>query len=62
MFPTLLEARKEPKNEYKLGQFVRIKKGLYNGDLAKIYKIKKNTTDLVLVPRINLQEIHSKMK
>jgi transcription elongation factor len=41
---------------------VRIKKGVYEGDLGKITKIKKNNADIALVPRINIQDILSRMR
>lgn len=34
---------------------MRIKKGLYEGDLAKVFKVKKSTVDVIIVPRINVQ-------
>lgn len=41
---------------------MRIKKGVYEGDLGKISKIKKNNCSVVLVPRINVQDILLKMR
>lgn len=41
---------------------MRIKKGVYEGDLGKISKIKKNNCSVVLVPRINVQDILNKMR
>ena len=42
--------------------YVRIKKGLYEGDLGKICKIKKTSADVLLVPRINIQDIVMKIR
>lgn len=39
-----------------------MKKGVYEGDLGKISKIKKNNCLVVLVPRINVQDILIKMR
>lgn len=41
---------------------MRVKKGVYEGDLGKISKIKKNNCSVVLVPRINVQDILLKMR
>jgi hypothetical protein len=41
---------------------VRIKKGVYEGDLGKISKIKKNNADVLLVPRINIQDILTRIR
>lgn len=40
---------------------MRIQKGLYEGDLAKIFKVKKATIDVLIVPRINVQDIRRKI-
>lgn len=42
--------------------YVRIKKGLYEGDLGKVCKVKKNSADVLLVPRINIQDIVIKIR
>lgn len=41
---------------------MRIKKAVYDGDLGKISKIKKASVDVVVVPRINIQDILTKMR
>ena len=41
---------------------MRIIKGVYEGDLGKIAKVKKSNVDIVVVPRINIQDILSKMR
>ena len=41
---------------------MRVKKGLYEGDLGRIAKIKKSNVDVILVPRINLQDILNRMR
>lgn len=51
----------EKTKDYKPGTFVRVRKGLYEGDLAKVLKVRKNNLDVVLVPRINVQEIKRKI-
>lgn len=48
--------------QYREHQYIRIKKGVYEGDLGKISKIKKNNCSVVLVPRINVQDILLKMR
>jgi transcription antitermination factor NusG len=45
------------KAAFEVGQLVRVRKGLYTGDLAKIHKIHKHRVDVLLVPRMNLQFI-----
>ena len=61
-YANLFEAKENKEVQWKDHQYVRIKKGVYEGDLAKIAKVKKNTADLVIVPRINVQDILIKMK
>jgi hypothetical protein len=39
-----------------------VKKGVYEGDLGRISKIRKSNADVVLVPRINVQDILTKMR
>jgi transcription antitermination factor NusG len=48
--------------QFKDGNFVRITKGVYEGDLGKIVKAKKSNADVMIVPRINIQDILSKMR
>lgn len=50
------------KATFKQNTYVRIKKGLYEGDLGKISKVKANSLDVLLVPRINIQDILMKMR
>ena len=52
----------ENKNDFKDGEFVRIAKGLYEGDLAKIHRINKNHVLVTTVPRINVQDIEIKIR
>ena len=58
-YSTLFEAKEI---SFKEDQYVRIKKGVYEGDLGKITKCKKNNADIALVPRINIQDILSRMR
>ena len=41
---------------------MRVKKGVYEGDLGRIAKTRKNNCDIALVPRINVQDILTKMR
>jgi hypothetical protein len=41
---------------------VKITKGLYDGDLAQIRKKKNNSVEVVVVPRLNIQEIAMKIR
>lgn len=52
----------ESKYDFKLHSYVRIKKGLYENDLAKVFKIKSNSADVLIVPRINVQDIVMKIR
>lgn len=61
-YSNLFEAKETRDIQYKNQQYVRIKKGVYEGDLGKISKIKKNNCSVVLVPRINVQDILNKMR
>jgi hypothetical protein len=38
-----------------LSNYVRINKGLYEGDLAQITKIKNNSVEVRVVPRLNVK-------
>lgn len=48
--------------QFKKGSYIRIKKGVYEDDLGKIVKLNKNSADLLLVPRVNVQEVLIKIK
>jgi transcription antitermination factor NusG len=48
--------------KFEKGSYIRIKKGVYEGDLGKIIEIHKNSVDVLLVPRINVQELSIKIK
>jgi transcription antitermination factor NusG len=61
-YSTLFEAKETKEITFKFGQYIRIKKGVYEGDLGRITKAKKNNADVALVPRINVQDILSKMR
>jgi hypothetical protein len=41
--------------EFEELNFVKITKGLYQGDLAQIRKIKANSVEVMVVPRLNIQ-------
>lgn len=41
--------------QFKQDSYIRIKKGVYEDDLGKIIKLKKNNADILLVPRVNVQ-------
>ena len=52
----LFKDKAESKINFEEMNFVRINKGLYEGDLGQIVKIKKNKSiDVALVPRLNIQ-------
>ncbi len=48
--------------QFRENSYIRIKKGVYEDDLGKIVKLKKNNADVLLVPRVNVQEILIKIK
>ena len=58
----LFSLKTESKYDFEQYSYVRVKKGLYEGDLAKIFKIKANSVDVLIVPRINVQDIVAKIK
>ena len=41
---------------------MRINKGLYESDLARIHHISKNYVTVTTVPRINIQDIEARMR
>ena len=61
-YANIFEAKENKEVQWREQQYVRIKKGVYEGDLAKIIKVKKNNVDVMIVPRINIQDILIKMK
>lgn len=61
-YRNLFLIKKDNSADFKTGDYVRIKKGLYEDDVGKVLKIKKNALEVTLVPRINIQEIALKMK
>lgn len=61
-YSSLFEVKEKKEVHFEDGNYVRVKKGVYEGDLAKIVKIKKNNADVILVPRINIQDILTRMR
>ena len=61
-YANLFEAKENKEIQFKQQQYVRIKKGVYEGDLGKILKAKKSSADVLVVPRINIQDILGKMR
>ena len=61
-YRNLFLIKKDNSANFKVGDYVRIKKGLYEDDVGKVIKIKKGALEVMLVPRINVQEIGMKMK
>lgn len=61
-YSNLFEAKQVKDIQFKENQYVRVKKGVYEGDLGKISKIRKNTVEVMLVPRINVQDVLTKMR
>jgi len=61
-YSNLFEAQEVKDIQFKEHQYVRVKKGVYEGDLGRISKIRKSNADVALVPRINVQDILTKMR
>lgn len=61
-YSNIFEAKQTKDIQFKEQQFVRIKKGVYEGDLGRIAKTRKSNCDIALVPRINVQDILTKMR
>ncbi len=40
-----------------MGKYVRIREGLYKGDLAKIVSVRKKFVEVAVVPRIDAKEV-----
>ena len=47
---------------YKHGNYVRITKGIYEGDIDYVVKTKKRVAFIAVVPRVNTESIMSKMR
>lgn len=58
----LFSEKNESHHNFQEHSFVRIRKGLYDGDIAKIYKVKSSSVDVLIVPRINVQDIVMKIR
>ena len=54
-YEKLFRERQQVVSTIRKGMYVRIKGGLYNEDLGKVFEVKKKTFDIALVPRINIQ-------
>lgn len=52
--------KEERMNEHELGNYVRVTKGVYEGDLGRICGLRKSDLTLLLVPRINMSQIYLK--
>lgn len=61
-YANLFEAEETREVQFKDHQYVRVKKGVYEGDLGKIVKMRKSNCDVCLVPRINVQDILMRMR
>lgn len=59
---SIFEVEVTRKSIYQPGEFVRVRKGLYADDLARVHRVYKHKIDLILVPRINLRLIQDKIK
>lgn len=61
-YSSLFDLKEEAIISFRKDNFVRIRKGVYADDLGRICKIKKHSVDVLLVPRLNLQEVLTRMK
>ncbi len=61
-YTNLFVVREAEQAQFKRNSYIRIKKGVYEDDLGKIVKLNKNSADVLLVPRVNVQEILIKIK
>lgn len=61
-YEKLFRERQQVVSSIRKDDYVRIKGGLYNEDLGKVYEVKKKSFDVALVPRINIQEINTRIK
>ena len=62
LYSKLLEMSTKIKTEFQEQQIIRIKKGIYKGDIGKIIKINSISAKIIVVPRIDLRQIRSTMK
>jgi|JI6StandDraft_1071083.scaffolds.fasta_scaffold08142_9 transcription antitermination factor NusG len=61
-YEKLFRERQQVTSSIRKDDYVRIKGGLYDEDLGKVYEVKKKSFDVTLVPRINIQEIQTRIK
>ena len=57
LFPEL-----EKVERFEIGNYVRVTKGLYKGDLAQITGKTSGRVTVQLVPRLNFEELNNKIK
>lgn len=56
-FSSLVNTKSKKKYPFAKEQYVRIKKGIYEGDLGMILKTRNYGANVAVVPRINIHEI-----
>lgn len=61
-YETLFRERQKVTSTIRKDNYVRIIGGLYDGDLGKVYDVRKRHFDVALVPRINTQDMIARFR
>lgn len=62
LFSNIFQYKEVIQSDFKVQQYIRIRVGMYRGDLAQITKINKKGVVVQVVPRINFSDIRERMK
>lgn len=61
-YETLFREKQKVVSTIRKDDYIRIVGGLYDGDLGKVYDVRKRHFDVALVPRINVQDLGTKFR
>lgn len=61
-YEKLFKERQNTAISIKKDDYVRVRMGLYKDDLGKVMEVRKKHIDVMLAPRINIQELNNRIK
>lgn len=61
-YEKLFKERQNTAISIKKDDYVRVRVGLYKDDLGKVMEVRKKHIDVMLAPRINIQELNNRIK
>lgn len=61
-FTALFSEKNKKDDRFKPGDYIVINKGVYSGDLARVFKVNKQNLTVEIIPRINFPELNKKLQ